>query len=306
MGNVAFILVFSEKKWPCGFWPVLPQSRPASLDWLRLCFSQIWVAANVKYLDFVDPAYVEDEKAAQTSNAITHHVAIIAHVRQNWTPNWYGAIFFDERCQVNSIAISCFQAFTCPSPNKCRKSEDIISISEVVSEICCQKRPWSTIVACQISSRHWMLVMMRCCGKIVFTFTNHVNVSSKQGIRWRPQKCYTQCRRNVILCIFIQNYCQYHCYFYLVSLSLFSLISCIIDIIIFIIVINLHRHRFRFLYIYPQHVSIQYVCIYLSLITARWSFKDFGQFRLGKLVQQPWFVIFQGECSANLPLQNNL
>ena len=89
-----------------------------------------------KYLDFVDPAYVENEKAAQTSNAITHHVAIIAHVRQNWTPNWYGAIFFDERCQVNSIAISCFQAFTCPSPNKCRKSEDIISIKTSMIHDC--------------------------------------------------------------------------------------------------------------------------------------------------------------------------
>ena len=127
------VLIMNNKK-PCKFGLTITK------------FLRIWVAADVKYLDVAYPAYVEHEKAKHTSHGITHRVSTIAHARHNWTLKWHGAIFLDKKCQVNSIAFSCFQAFTCPSPKNCRKSVDIISISEVVSEICCQKRhPWSTI-----------------------------------------------------------------------------------------------------------------------------------------------------------------
>ncbi len=120
------VLITNNKK-PCKFGLTITR------------FLRIWVAADVKYLDFAYPAYVEHEKAKHTSHGITHRVSTIAHARHNWTLNWHGAIFLDNQCQVNSIAFSCFQAFTCPSPKKCRKSVDITSIFEVVSEICCQK-----------------------------------------------------------------------------------------------------------------------------------------------------------------------
>lgn len=126
------------------FWSRTTRSL-TSLDWLWLkdfCAShnsRILVAANVKYLDLAEPAYVDDKQRAKDKFATLVCASTIARARHNWTFNWYAAIFLGKTCQVNCIAFSCFQAFHLQKRSGSQWISDKwyhINFDPVVSEIC--------------------------------------------------------------------------------------------------------------------------------------------------------------------------